>query len=404
MKKQILFLIAAALILTISSCTKNNNAQYTFNCSNLSHITTNTTIPAGIYTVSCNIEVANGATLTIAPGTSLLFSQGNSLTVDAGGSLIATGTSAMPISFKGNQSTPGYWQGIFINSISLNNTFAYCTISDAGASTGAKFGADVTIQDGSASFTNCTISGSSDAGIYLSTFYNTQDVSAFSSFSNNTVTANGSYPIIGYCHGVSSIGSGNTFTANQNNYIGILSSEVKVNVTLNPLSVPYLIVQTGSNSGVTIDNNLIINAGTTLVMGSGTNILCQTTGSINAVGTAGNRITIKGLQATAGYWGSVIVQSNNTLNNFQYCTFFDGGGIPAYPIEIYANSVGELSTYMYIPVARSINVQNCSFANSGSAGIYVSATDGPPTVPPTYNTSTIVSSNTFSGCSPNVKM
>jgi hypothetical protein len=398
-------LIMAALalaIMAITSCKKAGNAaQFTYDCTDLSTITTNATLPAGIYTIGCSIEVSQGATLTISPGATLIFTQSAYLMVDAGASLTAAGTAAAPIVIKGSQALPGYWQGIIINSVSLNNVFSYCTISDGGSNTGnGSYNADVTIVGGTASFTNCTINSSSDAGIFIAS--SNSNTAYFNSFSNNTLTTNGSYPIVTRLRAAGTIGTGNSFAGNTNNYIGILSSTVSSNVTLSAQPVPYLFLQTGSDAGVTMNGALTISPGANIVMGSGMSLLVSGAGSMYAVGTASSPITFSGLQATAGYWASVLINTQSTQNNFQYCNFSYGGGAPVNAIEIYASNVGMLSTYMYLPVTRSINVTNCTFSNSGSSGIYVSATDGPPTVPPTYN-SNIITANTFNTCNPNVQ-
>jgi hypothetical protein len=386
--------------MTISSCKKGAVQNLPFDCTDWSYITTNTTIPAGIYTVNCNVEVAQGATLTIAPGTQLYFTQAGSLTVDVGANLTAAGTASSPIIIRGSQQVQGYWQGIIINSVSLQNIFSYCTIADGGASTGNSFNADVTILGGTAAFNNCTISNSSNCGIYI--IGSGSNSAYFNNFTNNTLTGNNNYPLMTRVLAASKIGTGNTFSGNTNNYIGLLSGTVTTNDTLRPWSVPYLFMQTGSDVGVTVTSGLTIAPGCNIVMGSGISLLASGTGTINAVGTAANPITFSGLQSTAGYWASVIINTQSTLNNFQYCNFSYGGGSPVNAIEINESNVGMLSTYMYVPATRNINVSNCSFSNSASSGIYVSATDGPPTVPPTYNTN-IITANSFTNCSPNVQ-
>jgi len=394
----LVFAVFALVLLTISSCKKSAVQNLPFDCNDWSYITTNTTIPAGIYTVNCNIEVAQGATLTIAPGTQLYFTQDGSLTVDLGANLTAAGTASSPIVIRGSQQVQGYWQGILINSISLQNVFSYCTIADGGASTGNSFNADVSIIGGTASFNNCTISNSSNCGIYI--IGSGSNSAYFNNFTNNTLTGNNNYPLMTRVLAASKIGSGNSFSGNTYNYIGILSSTVTTNDTLRPWSVPYLFMQTGSDAGVTVTSALTIAPGTTIVMGSGISILASGTGSINAIGTAASPITFSGLQNTVGYWGSVIINTQNTLNNFQYCNFSYGGGTPVSGIEINEANVGMLSTFMYITASRSINVTNCSFSNSASSGIYVAAADGTPT--PTFN-SNITTANTFTNCSPNVQ-
>lgn len=406
--KSTLLAAFALLILALPSCKKETTAQVqqTFDCSTQSTISANTTLGPGIYNINCNIEVQSPYTLTIAPGTTLVFGQGNQITVDQGASISAIGTSSNPITFKGSQATAGYWSGIFINSVSITNQFTYCTITGGGykVNSGNNFGANVSIYQGTAGFTNCTVSNSSDAGFYFYGIYSSAqyvDGAIFNTFNNNAVTGNGSYPIVTFAAGAGSIGTGNTFTGNTNNSIAVQSetSNVSVNVTLSPLSVPYDFVQLGSNSGDVFDKTFTILPGTRILMGSGISLAASTIGTFIANGTSANPITIQGEQATTGYWGSLNVQSPNA-NSFQYCNVSGGGGTASY--DIGASQRGLISTYMYIPSARTITVQHCTLSNSGSSGIYVSA-DAPP-VTPTYNTADIATSNTFTNCSPNVQM
>jgi hypothetical protein len=393
--------LALLPVLLTMGCSKSGTTPppaATFDCNTMSGITTNTTFPVGVYDVTCSIDVSNNAILTIQPGTILNFEQGASLTVEAGASLNAAGTSAKPIAFKGAQSAKGWWTGIIFNSVSLNNVLSYCTISDAGATNASyRFGADITLDNATVSITYCTISNSQDAGINMAK--TSPDYTVFNAFANNTVSGCGSYPIVAYAAGAGSVGSGNNFSGNANNYIGIRDQVVaycNVNVTLSPQPVPYEFLQTGGDNGVGFAKNLTIMPGTNIVMASGIGLLASPTGSINAVGTATNKITIKGLQATAGFWDAICVQSNNILNDFENCVISDGGGPGG--IDIYSANVGLLGTYQYIQSSRSIIVRNCSLSNSASSGIYLT----PGGITPTYN-SDIATSNTFSGCNPNVQ-
>ena len=407
-KAKFLLLFAATLLLVLPSCKKESTPttqSVPFNCTLYSSITTNTTLPAGIDTVTCNIEVSNNATLTILPGTTLIFGQGNQVQVDQGASISAIGTSSNPIVFEGLQSTAGYWNGIFIRSISVTNQFTYCTIRGAGANTGNNtFGADVSIYQGTAGFTNCTVTNSKDAGIYFYGIYSQApyvDQAVFNTFTNNTVSGCGSYPIATFAAGAGSIGTGNTFTGSSNNSIAVQAedaSHVSVNVTLSALSVPYDFIQLTGDAGDVFDKTFTILPGATILMGSGISLVASPIGTFVANGTSANPITIKGEQATAGWWGSLTVQSPNAYS-FTYCNVSGGGGAASYSSG--AGQNGLIGTYMYVPTARNITVQYCTLSNSGSAGIYVSP--DAPALAPTYNTSTITSSNTFSNCNPNVQ-
>lgn len=394
-------LAVASALFAGNGCSKSGGGgapQATFDCSTMSDITTNTTFPAGSYNVTCSIEIESNAVLTLQPGTTLIFAQGQGLTIKAGAALNATGTSGSPITLKGYQATKGAWSGILNFSQSNQNVLAYVRLSDGGAPNSSyKFGANLINDNGSFSITNSTISNSADAGINMAVSAPDQEI--FGTFTNNTISGCSSFPIVGYAAAAGSVGTGNAFSGNGNNYIAIRdqsNTACNVGVTLTPQPVPYDFIQTSGDYGVAFAKALTIQPGVTIVMGSGIGMSATGSGSINAVGTASNMITIKGEQSTAGFWDAILLQTNSTLNNFQYCTISDGGGTGG--IDIRSSNRGMLSTYQYIENGRQMTVQHCSLSNSASAGIYVAWL----TVAPTYN-SDISTANTFSGCNPNVQ-
>ncbi len=394
-------LAMASAVIVGNGCSKSGGGgspQATFDCNTMSEISTNTTFPVGTYNVSCSIDIKSNAVLTLQPGTTLIFAQGQGLTIEAGGALNATGTSGSPITLKGYQATKGAWDGILNFSQSNQNVLAYVHLSDGGAPNSSyKFGANLINDNGSFSITNTTISNSADAGINMAITAPDQEI--FYAFTNNTISGCGSYPMVGYAAMAGSMGAGNTFSGNANNYIALRDQSgtaCNVNVTLTPQAVPYDFIQTTNDYGVAFAKALTIQPGVTIVMGSGIGLAATGSGSINAVGTASNKITIKGEQSTAGFWDAILLQTSSMQNDFQYCTVSDGGGIGG--IDINSGNRGMISTYQYIEKTRVMTVQNCSFSNSASSGIYTKRL----TVAPTVN-SDISTANTFSGCNPNVQ-
>jgi len=85
-----------------------------------------------VYIVTGDIQVANGATLTIFSGTSVLFENGTALRVN--GTLIADATGGNAITFSANSSTlVGAWEGITVNSTGVatmkNVVVSYADVS-----------------------------------------------------------------------------------------------------------------------------------------------------------------------------------------------------------------------------------------------------------------------------------
>ena len=80
-----------------------------------------------------DIRIKNGS-LAIAPATEIRFKPNTALVVDelGIGSLIAIGTSAQPIVFKGTQNMPASWNGIAIFNSSTANVLRYCRVEGGG--------------------------------------------------------------------------------------------------------------------------------------------------------------------------------------------------------------------------------------------------------------------------------
>lgn len=402
-------LVAISLVVIgSSSCNKKpNNNNTTPNTPSTSQIpctiTTTTSIPSGSYHISCNMRVQSPATLTIQPGATLIFDQDASLTIESGATIIAVGTSAAPIVMKGSSSTKGYWKGVSIFSKSINNQLAYCTISDAGGNT---YG-NIELRNGTVGINNCTIFNSSYAGVFTmgdnGNDYAGMDGTIFTSFNNNTITNCGTFPIKTTLSCAGTIGDGNKLAGNTNDYIALRkqsnSTGVKVDVTVGPKSVPYLIFQSGGDDGIEIAQNLTILPGTIIVIDQSMMLLTIGTGSINAIGTTINPITFKGKETKAGYWNFIGIVTNNSKNVFSYCNFSDGGNNTG----AYANGILKIYDYTESDhnVHPNITVSHCSFNRSATAGIdltYNSAYGASPN----YN-SDIASSNTFTACNPSIK-
>jgi M6 family metalloprotease-like protein len=95
------------------------------------NVTTNTAWGATV-TVTTNVTVNSGVTLTIDPGSVIQFQSGTSLTVN--GRLVADSNDpTRRITFTGATATPGFWNGMRINSGSSSNvsTLRRCDIQYA---------------------------------------------------------------------------------------------------------------------------------------------------------------------------------------------------------------------------------------------------------------------------------
>lgn len=117
---------------------------------------------SGTITVTDNVSVSSGVTLTVDPGTVVKFALGKNLTVN--GTLQANGTSQQPITFTASGTS---WNGIYFAQGSTG-TLNYCTINKL---TGGWGSSAITISNSTPTFQWCTIdvlSGSYVFGISVS--------------------------------------------------------------------------------------------------------------------------------------------------------------------------------------------------------------------------------------------
>ncbi|TAE59837.1 MAG: right-handed parallel beta-helix repeat-containing protein [Bacteroidetes bacterium] len=127
--------------------------------------------------------------MTLSPGVILEFEQGSYLNIDDDGdALIAVGTQAEPIIFRGSTGVAGSWGGIYIGNSNILNRLEYCTVEHGGEFT--LFSAKANIELGGATFDpacvvkNCLIRNSLGYGIAY------RDGAAAVVLENNTFSGN----------------------------------------------------------------------------------------------------------------------------------------------------------------------------------------------------------------------
>ncbi|MEA2042681.1 MAG: right-handed parallel beta-helix repeat-containing protein [Bacteroidota bacterium] len=327
-----------------------------------------------------NIQSTAGTELTINPGATVCFLDGAEFDIayssDKYGTLIADGTSENPILFTSANGTPvaGDWDGIFMyNGTTSSTSFEYCTIEYGGGY--ANFSAMISAE-GNASFSmdNCTLRYSAAYGINLD-----DDATAFTSFTNNTMSDIANQFIKLQANAADGIGTGNDFQASASNKgIMIESSTMdKANSTWLPQNAPYVIdgtvhIQSTSSSVLTIQ------AGTTVSFSTGAEIdIAYSSGNygkIIAEGTVGNEITFTSAAPEGsmnnGDWDGIFLY-NGTMSGtvFDHCIFQYGGGYANFSAEIYLDDTGS-----------AVTISNCTIEHSESNGISYDGIDDNPTL------------------------
>jgi hypothetical protein len=186
-----------------------------------------------------DVFITNNATVTIMPGCTVRFR--SQYCIRAGlapplqGGINAAGSEDAPILFTSASASPqpGDWTAIYLDpGTSPITQFSYCTFEYGGVYAGE--GEIIIRENQAASFDHCTIRHSRYLGIHC-------QGAGFRSFYDNTITANGTYPIAVTPDLVPTITPDNDLSGNTKRGILMLAGSVKKDVTWPALGLPYII-------------------------------------------------------------------------------------------------------------------------------------------------------------------
>ncbi|HOW35735.1 MAG TPA: hypothetical protein PL155_04915, partial [Candidatus Omnitrophota bacterium] len=172
-----------------------------------SDITSNTTwtLTGSPYIIAVDVNVRNGAVLTIEPGVQVKFESQKGLYIGYSqtGGLFAQGATDNPVIFTSNQTTPtaGDWKAIYFGSgtILASTRMEYCVVEYGGYLDNA----NIYINNTSPTITNSTVTNSSGVGIYVA--------SGFPVLANNSLNNNATYPISTDPNSCSNFGTNTAF-------------------------------------------------------------------------------------------------------------------------------------------------------------------------------------------------
>ena len=298
------------------------------------------------------------ADLTISPGATLQFADANEkLDVIHTGSLHAVGTAADPITFAGAASTRGSWGGVrFTNSNSTSNVLHYVTIEYGGG----YWDANLIVTSGATgvckvAVSDCTLRESGTYGFLIEGYDTT-----VSAFANNTITGNamGAGKIAAKL--VGDLDDSSTYTGNDEDIVWIFAGTVETDQTWPAIDVPYHV---DTSAGLYITADLTISPGATLEFAdTNERLYVAPTGSLYAVGTAANPITLTGATLTAGSWGGVRYDGTQSASNrLEYVEILYGGGYYFGNLDLAASSQHQLE----------ITVGDCTFSHSSKWGVSI---------------------------------
>lgn len=341
-------------------------------------ITQPTTITAGTTTICGNIDVT--AKLTISPGATIIMCAGATLEIKDPGAIHAVGTASDPIVFKGETEAAGFWEGIAIRSNNPENKMDFVTVKDAGSYWGFEYSNVFVPDNGRLEITNSTISNSDANGLFINTG------ASITAFSNNAFTNNSTGLIIDPANVEMLDLNSDYTTGNDNAFIHVLQGDITSDATWNKLSAPLLL------HGVDISAGLDLLPGVDIIVEANDLITIESTGYMNAVGTASDNINIQGRYNTVAYWAGIQFTSNNPNNELTYVNVSDGGSYWGYE---YSN--------IHV-LGGSLIIDNCSISDANSWGLYVNSSSTITSGGSTQTDPAIVEANsTFSnnGTGPN---
>ena len=362
-------------------------------------ITSNLTWHAGAPWVAlASVTINPGVVLTIDPGVTVKMSPQTYLQVS--GRLLASGTSASPITITSSQSTPaaGDWAYLrFYTGSDPASQLSYVTVSYAGnwsalgiAVTSSSpvldhltvshtAGTGVIVGGSSApSMTGCTFSQNTSYGLWVRTG------SALASIDSTTIANNGDYAVYAETGAILPALTGVTMTGNgggAKNAIGYQGGTISSNLTWHAGAPWVALASVTINPGVVLS----IDPGVTVKMSPQTYF--QVSGRLLASGTSGSPITFTSSQSTpaAGDWQYLyLAMGNNPASQLSYATvwyagYYSGRGIsvadgtPSFDHVTVASTAG---TGMYV-TGGSPTITNSTFTQCTGNGLQIVA--GSPT-------------------------
>ena len=245
--------------------------------------------------------------LTIGPGVELIIEENGGIGVYDSGTLTLNGTDSEPIVIRGVDPVAGYWRGIHIETVGLANKFTYANISDAGSNYVycCNDAATVFLKGGRLEMTNTTLSNGDAYGLFANAG------AELANYSTNVITTHSDAPLYlaaeraGELDGMDSDYSGNSI-----GFVDISDSNVSEASDWPSNNIPYRI-----DSVLDITQPLSLAAGSEVVFLENGGLGIYDSGSINALGTASERIVFRGDQAVAGYWRGIHIETNSLANS-----------------------------------------------------------------------------------------
>lgn len=257
--------------------------------------------------------------VVVDPGVRFSMTSNARILVRGSGSLSVFGTADKPVFFEGEVDAEGYWDYISFESNNPSNRLEYSFIRHGGGNSTSSYPGAVVVRNNSQlNMINTHISKSQRNGLVLG-----DNDSRIPEFRDNIISDCSLYPIVLRTSQVQFIDETTQFTSGN----GFNQIEVQGNTVNSPMTIyravgPYVFKGTSN-----IDASVEIMPGTLIEMGPAARVQIRASGSLTAIGTPENRISITGEQEAKGYWDYIYFNGSNSPNNqFKYIDISSGGG------------------------------------------------------------------------------
>jgi hypothetical protein len=290
-------------------------------------------------------------------GVEVAFEENAGIGVYDNGSLKISGVAGNIVKFRGADAVKGFWRGIHIETSSTKNDFDYFSMSDAGGNYVycCNTIASLYLKDGNLSMNHVTIANGASYGIATGSGFE------FSEFTSNEITTHKKEPLYISLTQADMMDEATDYTGNEQDYVRINNTNLETRSQLAALNVPYLVT-----NGIVVDitEGLTLDPGVQLVFEENAGMGVYDNGSLNAVGTASNRISIRGKEDITGYWRGIHTETSSLSNELAYVDLKNGGGNYVYCCNDKAN--------LFVK-SGSFSLSNSTISKSGGCGVTVKA-------------------------------
>lgn len=276
------------------------------------------TVWQGTVRVTDNIDIEDGATLTIMPGTAVVVETDRNIEVgwnSSAATILAEGTADQPIEFCGESPEPGAWAGIDIQkNVTSDSVFNHVIIRHAGN------GRPALVLDTGITIANTEVIDSGDIGVEAVDFRDGSE--------NLTVTGSLDVPVLLTGEGaITRLPIGGAYTGNAEDVIVSEVDDIVDGAHYRDPGVPYVqavSVDVFNEAEVTYDAGVVYRLGVDVDVEFGWNSDAAT---VMVEGTSESPVVFEGTSPMHGFWRSILIRKNVTSNSrLQHLIVRDGGG------------------------------------------------------------------------------